>query len=129
MFTKYKYFLFSEDPDTLVKFYQACLEMKFLKKLDYPRDYGYTVEAAPGYEVWIAKHSEIKGKNKEPVRHMLNLYTDEVERYCEKVKAYDGVKIIQEPMSMGEVIPGETRYVFTFLDPEGNCVQMMGKLK
>ena len=128
MFTKYKYFLFTENPDELVKFYLETLEMKLVKKLDLPMDYGYTIEAAPGYEIWIAKHSEVNGINKEPVRHMINLYTDELQRYFDKVKDVAGVKILQQPVSMGNFVPDETRYVCTFLDPEGNCIQLMGKV-
>ncbi len=128
MFQKYKLFLFSEDPDTLMTFYRDVLEMRVLKKLEYPADYGYMLEVAPGYELWIAKHSKVNGMSREPVRTMLNIYCDEIEKYFLKLQA-SGAHIIQTPVSMGTFIPGEERVVCTFHDPEGNCVQFMGKLK
>ena len=128
MFTKYRLFIFTPDPDKLVKFYTDVLDMKILKKLELPKDYGYSVEVAPSYTLWIAKHSEVNGNSTEPIRTMLNLYCDEIEKYYQKVKE-SRVKIIQEPICMGEFNPGEERFVFTFHDPEGNCLQMMGKLK
>lgn len=124
---KYKFFIFSEDPDKLVKFYTEILGFKIIQELKLPKDYGYMVEAEPGYQIWIAKHSEVTGYNKEPFRHILNIYTENVEDIYEKVKTVEDIKIIQEPISMGEFSPGANinRLVFTFLDPEGNCLQFM----
>jgi hypothetical protein len=128
MFQKYKLFLFSENPDMLMEFYRDVLEMKVIKKLEYPKDYGYMLEVAPGYEVWIAKHTEVMGASREPVRTILNIYCDEIEKYYLKFLSM-GVDIIQAPISMGEFIPGEERVVCTFHDPDGNCIQFMGKLR
>ncbi|MCC7303892.1 VOC family protein [bacterium] len=129
MFTKYKFFIFTEDPDELVKFYTNSLGWGIVNKLEYELDYGYTLEISPGnMQVWLAKHSEVSGYNKEPYRHMMNLYTDNVQETFEKVKGYSGVKVIAEPFSMGTIIPGEERFACTILDPEGNCLQFMGKL-
>lgn len=125
MLTKYKAFIFSEDPDTLVKFYTDILGLKIISELKLPRDYGYMLEVTLGYEIWLAKHSEVSGKNKEPHRHMLNLYADDVLAYYEKVKDVAGVEILQEPVSMSEFNPAENRTVFTFTDPEGNTLQIM----
>lgn len=122
---KYKFFIFSENPDELVKFYTDTLGFKVIQELKLPKDYGYMVEIEPGYQIWIAKHSEVKGYNKDPLRHILNIYADNIEGMYKKIKSIKGVKIIQVPISMGEFKPGETRLVFTFLDPEGNCLQFM----
>lgn len=128
MYTRYRLFIFSEDPDKLVAFYRDVLDIKILSKLDLPDDYGYSVEVAPNYTLWIAKHSEVKGKSTETVRTMLNIYCDEIEKYYQKVKD-SGVEIRQEPILGVKFNPNEERYIFTFHDPDGNCVQMMGKLK
>lgn len=128
MYTRYRLFIFSEDPDKLVAFYRDVLDMKILSKLDLPDDYGYSVEVAPNYTLWIAKHSEVKGKSTETVRTMLNIYCDEIEKYYQKVKD-SGIEIRQEPILGVKFNPNEERYIFTFHDPDGNCVQMMGKLK
>jgi predicted enzyme related to lactoylglutathione lyase len=122
---KYKFFIFSENPDELVKFYSDILGFKIVQELKLAKDYGYMVEAEPGYQIWIAQHSEVKGYNKDPYRHILNIYAEDVMVIYEKVKDIVGVKIIQEPINMGEFNPVEDRLVFTFLDPEGNCLQYM----
>ncbi|MCL5784165.1 MAG: VOC family protein [Patescibacteria group bacterium] len=123
---KYKFFIFSEDPDKLVKFYTDILGFKVIQELKLPRDYGYMVEVEPGYQIWIAKHSEVKGYNKNPLRHILNIYIEDVKGVYERIKVAEGIKIIQEPIGMEEFSPSETaRTVCTFLDPEGNCLQLM----
>jgi predicted enzyme related to lactoylglutathione lyase len=109
-----------------VYFYTDALGWKIVKKLEYELDYGYTLEICPGgMQVWLAKHSEINGYNKDPFRIMLNLYTDSLESDLEKVRSYPGTKIIADPFNMGTIIPGETRKCCTVLDPEGNCLQFM----
>lgn len=122
----FKYFIFSENPDKLVKFYSEVLGFKVISELKLPRDYGYMVEVSEGYQIWIAEHSEVKGINRDPYRHILNLYTNDVEGVFKKVKEIEGIKILQEPISMSEFNPQEQgRLVLTFLDPEGNCLQFM----
>lgn len=75
MFTQYKLFIYSEDPDSLVKFYTNVLGWNIVKKLEYELDYGYTLEiSSGGMQVWLAKHSDVNGKNKDPFRHIINLY-------------------------------------------------------
>jgi predicted enzyme related to lactoylglutathione lyase len=128
MFNSYKFFIFTEDPDELVKFYTEALGWGIVRKLEYDLDYGYTLEISPGgMQVWLAQHSEVKGSNKDPYRHLMNLYTDKLEYYLERVRSYPGAKVIAEPFSMGEIIPGEKRWCCTVLDPEGNCLQFMGE--
>ncbi|MBU0976498.1 MAG: VOC family protein [Patescibacteria group bacterium] len=127
MFSKYRILIFSENPDELMKFYRDVLELKLEDKLDIPNDYGYMFEVNGEMKLWIGRHSEVKGKSKEPVRHIINLYTDEVQKWYKKVKA-SGADILCKP----ELTPFATRdepfYVSTFLDPEGNCWQFMGQL-
>lgn len=125
MVQKFKVFIFTEDADTLVQFYTDVLGFKKLSELKLPKDYGYMVEAAPGYEIWIANHSETKGRNKDPYRGLINFYTPDLDELYEKVKGVDGVEVITELTEMSEWNPTETRRVFTILDPEGNMLQFM----
>jgi len=130
MFEKYKVFIFSEDPDKLVTFYTDILGWSIVKKLEYDLDYGYTLEISKGgMQVWLARHSKVKGKSRDPFRHILNLYVTSIEEIFDKVRAADGVEVVAEPFAMGEIIPGEERWACTILDPEGNCLQFMGPLK
>lgn len=122
----YKFFIFSENPDKLVKFYTDILGFRIIQELKLPRDYGYMVQNQDGDQIWIAEHSEVRGYNSDPFRHIITIYYSEIESIYQKVKEADGVKIIQEPISMGEFNPDiQNRQVFTFLDPEGNCLQFM----
>ncbi len=127
--------IWSENPDELMKFYRDVLELTPEGKTDVPKkdgleaDYGYTFFIVDnGVKVWIGRHSDIKGMSKEPVRIMHNLYTDEVEKWYQKVKNA-GCKILCEPIKtpfFSEEVPW---YVSTFLDPEGNAWQFMGTLR
>jgi uncharacterized glyoxalase superfamily protein PhnB len=127
--------IWSENADELMKFYRDVLELKLKDKVDIPEkdglmaDYGYEfILTEKGDKLWIGKHSEIKGKSKEPVRIMHNLYTDEVQKWYEKVKNA-GCEILQVPVKVPFYSEDLPWYVSTFLDPEGNAWQFMGKLK
>lgn len=129
MISSYKHFIFSENPDELVKFYMDALGFVIVKKLEYELDYGYTLELPDSkQQIWLAKHSEVKGKNKDKYRTILNFYSDNVNKDFEKAKNYKGVTVVLEPRPMSDIVPEETRYVSTLLDPEDNCIQIMGPL-
>ncbi len=127
-YQKFKAFIFTEDVEKLITFYTETLGFKILKKLELPKDYGYTVEVAPGYEIWLANHSEIHGQNKESLRTMLNIYVDSVQDVAVKVKNDPRTEIVADIFAMNEFVPGETRYALTILDPDKNCLQFMGPL-
>lgn len=125
--SSYRILIWSENPDKLAEFYRNTLELEQVIKLDIPDDYGYAFKVGDkGLLIWIGKHSEIQGINKEPYRHMFNLYVNDVNAWIEKVRKVEGVKIIQEPMVTPPTRDQEVKkYVATFLDPEGNCFQFM----
>lgn len=126
MFSKYRILIFSEHPDELMKFYQNVLELELEKKLDIPNDYGYRFGVNGEMKIWIGYHSEIKGKAKEPYRHIFNLYVDSVTDWHNKIKDKTGVTIIAAPSKAPFSTPEEPVWVSTFLDPENNCWQFMG---
>ena len=121
----YQLLLWSEDPDTLQKFYRDVLEFKPLGNLTLKDDYGYGFKVGK-QRIWIGKHSEVKGRNKDKFRFILNFYTKDVYKWYEKLKKVKQVTIVAPPF---ETPPTRTkkkkRYAFTFLDPEGNCLQFM----
>ena len=131
MYKKYKAFLFTENPDKLVKFYRDILGFKVTNHLTLPRDNGYALEIAPGYEIWLAQHSEVYGKSKETYRHMLNIYVDGIEELyktiCVRAEKLLPVETIQEPICMDQWNPVETRWVFVIKDTDGNALQFMGE--
>jgi uncharacterized glyoxalase superfamily protein PhnB len=130
MFTKYLIMIYSENPDELMKFYRDVLELKLEKKLELPNDYGYMFEVNDQFRLWIAFHNNVKGKNTDHFRHIFTLYTDEVQKWYEKVKDAKDVKIICKPVlpPTSNSTDENPRYVCTFLDPEGNCWQFLGGL-
>ena len=107
-------------------FYRDVLGLPVIKSLTLPNDYGYGLQVGDGgLLLWIGKHSEVHGYNSEPVRHIFNLYTPDVNAWYEKLKTRSDVKIIAEPFRTPPSTDDNPRYAFTFLDPEGNCLQFM----
>src|SRR5688572_1793861 len=125
--------IWSSNPDELVKFYTDILELEIAEKVDLPAknevgsDYGYQLNSGNVSVCWLGYHSEVIGKSKEPVRIMHNLKTDEVQKWFDKVKEA-GCEILQEPAETPFSTEENPVYVCTWLDPEGNCWQFMGKL-
>lgn len=127
-FSKYRILIYSENPDKLMKFYRDVLGLTLTQQLDIPGDYGYRLNVKEDYDIWIGKHSEIKGKLKENFRHLLNLYPDEgVEYWFNKIKNNKDVTIIAKPFLAPFSTPENQVWFCTFLDPEGNCLQFVGK--
>jgi uncharacterized glyoxalase superfamily protein PhnB len=125
--------IWSSNPDKLMEFYRDVLELQVAQKVDLPEinevgaDYGYQMTSGDLPVCWLGKHSEVVGKSKEPVRIMHNLKTDEVQKWFEKVQAA-GCEILQAPALTPFATEQNPVYVCTWLDPEGNCWQFMGKL-
>jgi predicted enzyme related to lactoylglutathione lyase len=71
-----------------------------------------------GPSVTLGTHSEVKGKNADPARHMVGLETDDLEGEYQRLKG-KGVEFISEPEKFDQVT------VVTFKDPEGNYVQLL----
>lgn len=69
----------------------------------------------------IGPHSEIKGKNQQPGRVMVNLETPDVKSEFERIREL-GAEVIAEPYEPGE---GENGMLMcTFADPDGNYFQL-----
>jgi len=125
MIQKFKVFLFTEDADKLVTFYTDLLGFKKISELKLPMDYGYMVEAAPGYEIWIANHSKVNGKSKDSYRICINFYTPDLDELYKKLQETPEITVITKLQSMKKWNPDSDRRVFTILDPDGNMLQFM----
>jgi hypothetical protein len=123
--TGYRLLIWSENPDKLMEFYKDVLELEPTTKLTLSNDYGYGFKITDVMRIWIGKHSDVKGKNKDPFRHIVNLYVDDVFEWYEKLKDNKDITVIQQPVETPLSKPESKKYVFTFLDPEGNCLQFM----
>lgn len=71
-----------------------------------------------GPSVTLGTHSEVKGKNADPARHMMGLETDDIEAEVARLKS-KGVVFVDDPEKFDQVT------VATFKDPEGNYVQLL----
>ena len=127
-FSKYRILIFSQNPDKLMPFYRDVLGLEFLEKLDIPGDYGYMLRVSGDLWLWLGKHSKVKGKAKENFRHLFNLYPDEgVDYWYNKLKKIKNATIVAKPFLAPFSTPKNQVWFCTFLDPEGNCWQFVGK--
>ncbi len=108
--------IWSEDlQKNLLPFYRDVLGMTVT--LDTPEFVVFG--AGPGDPaVTLGTHSQVKGKNADPARHMVGLSVDDVRAEYERLKA-KGVEFVDEPTEFPQVT------VCTLKDPEGNYVQLL----
>jgi len=66
----------------------------------------------------LGTHSEVRGRNADPARHMVGLATDDVAKDCKRLKAA-GVDFVEDPTDYGNV------RIATLKDPEGNMLQLL----
>ena len=66
----------------------------------------------------LGTHSEVKGKNNDPARHMVGFQTDDIDAEVARLKS-KGVQFVDDPEKFDQVT------VATFKDPEGNYVQLL----
>jgi predicted enzyme related to lactoylglutathione lyase len=71
-----------------------------------------------GPAVTLGTHSEVKGNNQDPARHMVGLVSTDVRADVQTLKE-KGVEFIEDATDFGNVT------VATFKDPEGNYVQLV----
>ena len=105
--------IWSADLNNLLPFYRDTLGLK--ATLESP---GFVVFGdLNGPTLGLGTHSEVKGKNADPARHMVALMTDDVEGEYQRLKS-KGVEFIEAPTKFDQVT------IATLEDPEGNYVQL-----
>jgi predicted enzyme related to lactoylglutathione lyase len=107
--------IWSSDLNNLLPFYRDVLGLQVA--MESP---GYVMLGgdAPGVPLLsIGTHSEVKGRNPDPARHMVAFNTDDIQADWQRLKAA-GVEFIQDPNAEDELI------LATLKDPEGNLVQL-----
>jgi predicted enzyme related to lactoylglutathione lyase len=110
--------IWSEDVKNLLPFYRDVLGLKV--GFESP---GFVVLGDPGAPALaLGTHSEVRGRNGDPARHMVGLATDDVRTDWKRLKAA-GVEFVEEPTDYG------TLRIATLKDPEGNLVQLLEPLK
>ncbi len=114
--------IWSDNFRTLADWYLDVFHLKVVEEINHPQDTGILMEFPEGLPwLWVGKHSEIHGSNKDPLRIMYNINVDSVD----KAYAYllsKNVPIIAKPFKA----PTFDKYFVTFSDPDGNTIQLIG---
>ena len=109
--------IWSEDLNNLLPFYRDVLGLPVGLQIR-----GFVVLGEMGKPVLaLGTHSEVKGRNTDPARHMVGLGTDDVDSEYKRLVAA-GVEFVENPTDYG------TLRIATLKDPEGNLLQLLQPL-
>jgi predicted enzyme related to lactoylglutathione lyase len=100
--------IWSEDHTRLLPFYRDVLGLEVSVQTP-----GFVVLGGLG----LGTHSEVRGRNADPARHMVGLTTSDVAADWKRLKDA-GVEFVEDPRDYGNLI------IATLKDPEGNLVQL-----
>jgi predicted enzyme related to lactoylglutathione lyase len=107
--------IWSADLNNLLPFYRDTLGLPVA--LETP---GFVVLSRDtnGAGLALGTHSEVRGKNGDPARHMVSLDSDDVQKEAARLKAA-GVEFVEEATQF------PNGWIATCKDPEGNYVQLI----
>ena len=106
--------IWSEDLGNLLPFYRDVLGLPVGIQIP-----GFVVFGnldAPALA--LGTHSEVRGRNADPARHMVGLVASDVAADWKRLKAA-GVEFVEDPKDYGNL------WIATLKDPEGNLVQLL----
>ena len=106
--------LWSEDLTKLLPFYRDVLGLAV--RMQTPAFVVLGEAGAPALA--LGTHSEVRGRNADPARHMVGLVTDDVTADSKRLKAA-GVEFVEDPKDYGNL------WLATLKDPDGNLVQLL----
>lgn len=106
--------IWSSDINNLLPFYRDTLGLK--AGVGTPEFVVFGDQSQPALA--IGTHSEVKGKASDPYRHIVGLMTTDIQADTKRLKAA-GVEFIEEPNDQGDGF-----WLATFVDPEGNLIQL-----
>jgi predicted enzyme related to lactoylglutathione lyase len=105
--------IWSEDLNRLLPFYRDVLGLR--ARFETPQFVVFGAEGAPA--LGLGTHSEVRGRNTDPARHMVGLTSDDIQTDWKRLQAA-GVKFVEEPKNYGNL------WIATLVDPDGNLVQL-----
>ena len=108
----------SEDPRRLVDYYTRVLGKPGWE------DGGYTGWQIGTGVLVVGPHDQVKGRNAEPGRIILNIESPDVMGDFARLKAA-GASVVREPYHPGE---GTDGWIATFADPDGNYFQLVSPM-
>ncbi len=100
--------IWSEDLNNLLPFYRDVLGLEVSVQTP-----GFVVLGGLG----LGTHSDVRGRNADPARHMIGLATNDITTDWKRLKD-TGVEFMEDPTDYGNLI------IATLKDPEGNLVQL-----
>jgi predicted enzyme related to lactoylglutathione lyase len=110
--------IWSEDLGNLLPFYRDVLGLPV--RVQTP---GFVVLGRPDTPgLALGTHSEVRGRNADPARHMVGLASDDVTTDWKRLKDA-GVEFIENPTDYGNF------RIATLKDPEGNLVQLVERTR
>ena len=110
--------IWSEDVKNLLPFYRDVLRLKVGFE-----SAGFVVLGDLGAPALaLGTHSEVRGRNVDPARHMVGLATDDVRTDWQRLKAA-GIEFVEDPTDYDNL------RIATLKDPEGNLIQLLEQLK
>jgi predicted enzyme related to lactoylglutathione lyase len=107
--------IWSEDLNNLLPFYRDVLGLKVVMESPGFVMLGADSPEAPGLA--LGTHSEVRGRNSDPSRHMVGFYTNDITGDWKRLKEA-GVEFIEDPTG------DDFMTIATLKDPEGNFVQL-----
>ena len=109
--------IWSEDLGRLLPFYRDLLGLRVGLEVS-----GFVVLGELGTPALaLGTHSEVRGPNRDPARHMVALGTHDVSAEWKRLKAA-GVEFVEDPTDYGRL------RIATLRDPEGNLIQLVEPL-
>ena len=106
--------VWSADLNNLLPFYRDRLGLPVA--IESPRFVALGQPGGPS--VCLGTHSEVRGRNADPARHMVVLATDDLVGDWKRLKTA-GVEFVEDPTDY------DTVSIATCRDPEGNLVQLL----
>lgn len=108
----------SQDPKRLTEYYT-----KIFGKPSFANDDFSGWQIGSGW-IMVGPHDQVKGRNADPGRLLLNIESADVTGEFEKLKAA-GATVVQEPYHPGEGVEG---WIATFSDPDDNYFQLISPM-
>jgi len=106
--------VWSADLSNLLPFYRDVLGLEVI--IESPRF--VVLGEAGGPSLGLGSHSDVRGRNADPARHLVGLATDDLRADWKRLQAA-GVEFVEDPTDY------DTVSIATLKDPEGNLVQLL----
>jgi catechol 2,3-dioxygenase-like lactoylglutathione lyase family enzyme len=107
--------IWSEDANNLLPFYRDIVGLTVVQET--PNFYLLGEGSPDTPKLGLGTHSEVRGSNPDPARHMVGFITDNLASDWKRLKEA-GVEFIEDPTDYGPM------KIATLKDPEGNLVQL-----